>query len=226
MDSKFEKAIDFLNEKRTESGVDINGKLYSMVKDRIEVFRKMWGAEYGIETEIDYRDGFGNGCVVVAKAHIINGTNAVVIASGHAMDRVGHDQVSTTAIVEATETAAIGRALACFGLHGGEYASDAEMTAIPRKQEAVRKQEQVPVILTSGLYVPQTNDDAIWNQPHNHIDKVLKTIEKITDVNTLGKYWSELAEFRKLMESQTPDRVAELKATFATVGGILKGQSR
>ena len=232
MDSKFKEAIDTLNKKREESGIDINGKLYSMVKDRIEVFRKMWGSDFGIHTDIDYH-GFNVGDVVVAKAHVTN-SNGNIVASGHAMDRVGQDEISKTAVIEAVETAAIGRALACFGLHGGEYASEAEMSAIPRKQQAsgfdnshrqvqpdVSRETKAPVIMTSGLYVP-ADADAVWNQPHGHIDRVIEEIGSINDNSQLAKYWSELAQFRKLMESQTPDRLSELKAAFSTQNARMK----
>src|SRR6478609_7020373 len=122
-EARFQKAIQQLNEVREQKGVDYNGKLYSTVKDRVEEFRKLFGSEFGIDTTVDYRQGFGNGSVVVANAKIVDKTTGTILASGHAMNHFGSDSVNTTSIVEVTETNAIGRALATFGLHGGEFAS-------------------------------------------------------------------------------------------------------
>lgn len=221
-EEKFKTAIAELNKARETGGVDIGGKLYSMVKDRVEVFRKMFGDEFGIDTDVDYGQGFGQSEVIVGKAKVID-RNGVVLASGHSMERVGSNPVATTAIVEAVETAAIGRALAAFGLHGGEFASDAEMTSIPRKQEASRQQgngqarqpNREPAVLVRGeLYVPNEHDQ-MWDRPDVETEKVVMSIDQLRDVNEMGKYWSALAGFRKVLEREDNQLLASLKAAFA-----------
>ena len=109
------------------------GKRYTMVKDRIEIFRQEFGDEYGIETKVDYEQGFATGAPVVASAQIIDANNRV-IASGWAVEFVGSTDITDASPVEVAETSAIGRALACFGLHGGEYASLNEIESAERKQ--------------------------------------------------------------------------------------------
>jgi hypothetical protein len=138
--AKFAAAIAAINEQRDKSGIPIDGKLYSRVKDRIEVFRREWGDEYGIDTNIEIPDGMGDGGVIIAIAKITKDTT--VLASGHAMVVIGSDEFTTTSPIEVAETSAIGRALACFGLHGGEYASSQEIEAkrqnTPMSQRAYR----------------------------------------------------------------------------------------
>ena len=51
--AKFEAAIAAMNTQRERSGIQIDGKLYSRVKDRIELFRREWGDEFGIEHKRD-----------------------------------------------------------------------------------------------------------------------------------------------------------------------------
>lgn len=142
--SIFKEAITELNAARERTGIDKNGKKYSMVKDRVEVFRKTFGDKYGIDTSVDYQSGFNNGSVIVAVSKITT-REGTVMASGHAMIFVGYDEVASTSPIEAVETSAIGRALACFGLHGGEYASGNEMENVEFKRQVVNHRPNGPV---------------------------------------------------------------------------------
>jgi hypothetical protein len=132
----YSKAVNAIIQAREENGLMLNGKVYSMVKDRVEAFRAYFGFAYGIDTSVDYTHGFTRGSMIVAVAKIIDNATGHIIASGHAMEWVGNGDIGTTAPIEACETSAIGRALAAFGLHGGEYASANEMEAVPRKKAA------------------------------------------------------------------------------------------
>jgi hypothetical protein len=130
-----ERLSHAMEQMRTMPSVMVRGgKQYTMVKDRIEIFRQEFGDEYGIETTVDYSKGFADGAPVVAHTTIIDPNNRV-IASGWAIEFVGSTDITDGSPVEVAETSAIGRALACFGLHGGEYASLNEMESAERKQE-------------------------------------------------------------------------------------------
>jgi len=104
--------------KENKNGVKMQGgKKYTQVVTRVEIFRRHFGLEYGIQTEIK---PLSNG--VLASATVTNADGAI-IGSGHA---------HTTAIqkdksIEKCETTAIGRALASCGLSGGEYATENEI---------------------------------------------------------------------------------------------------
>lgn len=239
-DAKFQKAIDALHKKRQESGVDINGKLYSLVKDRLETFRLIFGSDYGIDTTVDYSEGFHKGAVIVAVAKIGDKETGKIMASGHAMDIIGQDEVSMTAPIEAAETAAIGRALATFGLHGGEFASEAEMTAVPRKNENMRtrsdnradgganivtryqnintgqdnnqRQGKPPASMPDNIYRPSPDDGLEVEVQVNNIQAMVEN--EINDPQTLTRYWSSLGDFRAHLSNEYPDLLSELKATF------------
>lgn len=213
------------------------GKSYVMVKDRIEVFRQEFGSEYGIETVVDYDAGFADGAAVIASARIMDADNRI-IATGWAVEFVGSTQITDASPVEVAETSAIGRALACFGLHGGEYASLNEIEAAQRKQEYRGQAGTGPLgngqgghrpppppvqrQSTSPFYVP-TDHDGIWLQPERERDNVIQQVEAITTTHELGRYWADLKDavgvFKQL--DNGPDIIAEIKAAFATRHNIV-----
>lgn len=102
--------------------VNIHGKEYKTVAKRVDEFRKEHKQELGIQTNlvsIDER-------TVVIKAEIIN-KEGFVIATGYAEENRQSSTINKTSALENCETSAIGRALANFGLAGGEYASADEV---------------------------------------------------------------------------------------------------
>ena len=127
------ESIDKLNESH---GVKTAGtKKYTQVVHRMEAFRKHFGFEYTVMTEIIVDDG--KRVVMVAK--ILN-REGMIVGTGHAEEIRGQGPVNRTSALENCETSAIGRALAAIGLSGGEYASDNEMDGVKRKSNAMAEQ--------------------------------------------------------------------------------------
>lgn len=136
--SKLGKAVVELNEINRTHGVDMRGgKKYTMVKDRVEIFRKHFHLDLGIETFIEYCDDtFVRMKAIITERVKFGDTYHIrVIGSGHAEELRGSTNVNKTSALENAETGAIGRALASIGLAGGEYASANEMEAVGRKEE-------------------------------------------------------------------------------------------
>lgn len=119
----------------TDTGiVNIHGKEYKTVAKRVDEFRKEHKQELGIQTNlvsIDER-------TVVIKAEIIN-KEGFVIATGYAEENRQSSTINKTSALENCETSAIGRALANFGLAGGEYASADEVAQAISRQEKPNK---------------------------------------------------------------------------------------
>lgn len=246
---KFISVMNRMEQMREERGLERNGTKYSQVKDRIDVFRREFGGDYGINVEVFYHDGFEPGAVIVAKAVITDGTG--VVSAGHAMDRVGSTHITQTAIIESVETAAVGRALAFMGFGGGEFPSDSEMGAITRKQQAY--QETVRPALPA-LNIPMTNGqgavrdipaveanldlierrDSIRKYMPNDttpfdlgVSKIADEVCLISDLKDLTTYWQDLKRFRDDLAKGEPALHSELLAIFATVknGLASKGAS-
>lgn len=109
--------------------VNIKGKQYTMVAQRVEAFRVLVGAGLGMSTDILTDDDKR----VVIRAQITS-PDGHVVASGMAEELRGVG-INKTACIENCETSAVGRALANFGLHGGEYASADEIEKVDRTKE-------------------------------------------------------------------------------------------
>ena len=129
------EAMNEINDVNKTHGVTQRGnKKYTEVFIRVEIFRKAFGTDLGIKTEIILNDGK----FVIVKATIEN-KDGHVIGSGLAEEVRGSSNVNKTSAVENCETSAIGRALASLGLHGGTYASLNEIDGVERKKEALEK---------------------------------------------------------------------------------------
>lgn len=111
-------------------GIQIHGKTYMTVAERVNDFRNKYGDDYGIITEI-----IQDGEVVQMLARIENADQRT-IATGFAEERRGSTQINKTSALENCETSAIGRALANLGFGGTEYASANEVENAIHQQMA------------------------------------------------------------------------------------------
>ena len=100
-------------------------RLYLMVHTRVEIFRKHFGEDSRIDTEIIECD-----LEVVrmkATASVRVDGEWRVLGTGHAEEFRGAGYINKTSALENCETSCIGRCLASLGIHGGEYASAFEV---------------------------------------------------------------------------------------------------
>lgn len=109
--------------------IEIRGKNYVPVRERVGLFRAFYGGDWSILTDIVKSEGEIGGKVVV-KASIADAAGRI-IAVGHSEQTRGDGPVNSYAPLENAETQAIGRALSNLGLAGGEYASADELAGLP-----------------------------------------------------------------------------------------------
>jgi hypothetical protein len=109
--------------------VEIHGKEYKMVVERVDEFHKDHKENRSIITEIiQFKDG-----IVVVKAAVKIGDD---VFTGHAYEEIGSTQINKTSALENCETSAIGRALSSAGYAGSEFASAEEVATAINKQES------------------------------------------------------------------------------------------
>jgi hypothetical protein len=136
--------------------VNIHGKEYKTVAKRVQEFREsVIYKGWSIMTEIVKIDD--DQCVM--KASVIS-PESKIIATGHGCEFKASSQINKTSYVENCETSAIGRALACLGLGGTEYASANEV-ANAIHQQTTQKATPKPSIIkaTDGAGEELTEED-------------------------------------------------------------------
>lgn len=171
------KAMAEVNDlNRTHGVVQRGGKKYTEVFVRVEAFRKAFGTDLGIDTEIMHDDGQR----VVVKARIMKG--AITVGSGIAEEIRGSSNVNRTSAIENAETSAIGRALASLGLHGGTYASLNEIVAVARKEQAMQQPAQ-PAPQPQAQPAPEENEGrkraVAWCQGQWEVLKMIKNLDDL-----------------------------------------------
>ena len=128
--------------------VNIKGKNYRMVSDRVKEFRNL--DEYKnhrIQTEMIFFDGNQ----LILKSSILD-SKGNVLADGIASEKVGSNQINTTSFAENCQTSAIGRALAFMDekLMGDSLPSADELNGAINTQEILKaKVESIISIITS-----------------------------------------------------------------------------
>ncbi len=232
MNAKFKQIMDTLDKERDQSGIQMDsGKLYSQVSQRIRLFRSEFGDEYGIDTEVLIaNEGF------LAHARVKD-RNGQILSSGHAMVRHNESGIAGSNPIESAETSAVGRALAFFGLAGGEFPSAEEMNvALTRKPQ--------PQSFSTGIFsgaptqtpparnIPQMGASTPRYQPRvdrdiytesDHVSDELARIQTLADLNA---YWAEIQEYREHIGREDTDLFNQIRAAFGAVKAMFehKGQ--
>ena len=115
--------------------VNIKGKFYTTVATRVDIFRKHFGSNAKLSTELVMHDL--DRVVVKATAAVKVDGEFVEIGTGYAEEFRGAGMINKTSALENCDTSALGRALSACGMGGSEYASSFEVdNAINNKSEA------------------------------------------------------------------------------------------
>ncbi len=121
-----------------EGFVSIHGKEYKTVAKRVQEFREsVIYKGWSIMTDVVKIDDDQ----VLVKAQIIN-PESKIVATGHGHELRAASQINRTSYVENAETSAIGRALACLGLGGTEFASADEVANAIHQQKTIHAPTQ------------------------------------------------------------------------------------
>lgn len=165
--------------------VNIKGKEYATVASRVGIFRKYFPT-HSIITDIITDDEQR----VVIKASILDENNKI-ISTGYAEEIRGQGVINTTSAIENAETSAIGRALAAFGLIGGEYASSFEVENAIQKQTTQNTQSNTDI----KTIIQEENDKlkeselSVYFQDNSLIIQG-KTFGKQNLIKKLGYKWN------------------------------------
>lgn len=232
-ESKLAAAMKAAQEMAKAEGVDYGDRRYLPVKDRLEIFRKQFDLEYGIRTTLQFHPLYDE-IIVVVTADIIN-MSGVTMATGHGTVIYGRDEVAKNSPVEAAETFAIGRALACFGLAGSEYASANEMDRVKSLAKPKATERKSPDAFANDMqekYHGMSKKEAEFRQAVDEsfppsvgkadyfipadnspdsLESVYEEIARISNMEALNTYYTLLEESLMWMSKED---VQEIKNTF------------
>lgn len=145
--------------------VDIKGKAYSEVAQRIKAFRKLY-PEGTIETEmISNIDGV---CIFKATIGyyqtIVDGdkeikTKHITLATGTAYEKENSTFINKTSYIENCETSAVGRALGMLGIGISESVASAEEVVNAINNQEITKEDAEKYILDFGKHAGKPLQD-------------------------------------------------------------------
>lgn len=118
------------------STMDIKGKDYVLVNERIKAFRMLYPEGF-ILTEIVSNEG--GVCVMRARVGFIENGTHIVLGTGTAYEREEASYINRTSYIENCETSAVGRALGMLAL-----GIDTSVASAEEVQNAVSNQQEAP----------------------------------------------------------------------------------
>ncbi|MBO6093414.1 MAG: hypothetical protein J6P40_07320 [Oscillospiraceae bacterium] len=226
--------------------IDMKGKNYAMVPERVNAFRKLYPEGF-IRTEIISNDG----TTVLMKAKVgyyTEDLREVILASGFAQEVRGKGMVNGTSHIENCETSAVGRALGMIGLgiNGGGICSAEELVNAITAQNQMKEEEKAyagrpgdtfaapdnQVSVTVTAMVPE--DQAPVVQYLNNQMKILREARGISSAENkklVSKQFDALVDAgimpRKSMNALTMEEaemmIDAIYKRFDPMGTVIKG---
>ena len=159
------------------SMLDLKGKNYAMVPERVTAFRKLYPEGF-IKTDIIHLSDDGSVVMMKASAGYYreDGTE-VVLGSGMAKEVQGKGMVNGTSHIENCETSAVGRALGMIGLglNGGGICSAEELVnAITAQRQNEFPKTSPKDIKKDALVEVTTNKVPQYTEAQAFLSKAIK----------------------------------------------------
>tara|TARA_X000001382_G_scaffold6552_2_gene5171 strand:- start:317 stop:943 length:627 start_codon:yes stop_codon:yes gene_type:complete len=201
--------------------VNIHGKQYRTVAERIELFHKEHKEDVkSITTEILKNDEN----IVLMKTTIKVGDN---VYEGYNQETYGSSHINKTSALENCETSAIGRALSSAGFVGEEFASANEVKNAIKQQKngvSVRPQpvstkpngvanvvDQAKKQLSNGegiIVIKKPTDDLVIDFGKKHIDKKVSEVPVDSLIWALTKMDPKILDSRPALKTNMEEWVA------------------
>lgn len=192
--------------------LDLKGKNYAMVPERVTAFRKLYPEGFIITQTVS-----NDGTTVMMQASVgyykENG-EAVTLATGFAQEVKGRGMVNGTSHIENCETSAVGRALGMLGLgiNGGGICSAEELANAIVAQNQMKQEGKPagPAFIRSELK-PGENTDA-------KCETVSKVPEMTPEMKYLGEAMKQLREERGITAAENKKLFVDQKNALVAAG--------
>ncbi len=185
--------------------VNIKGKWYATVPTRTDMFRRHYGSDANIATEVVFSDL--ERVVVKATITIYQDGEWRTVANGFAEEFRNRGMINKTSALENCETSAIGRALANLGLGGGEFASSFEVeNAIHNKEKAPDLNKRYVLLSEKGAKISS------FSEISQYVDELRKVMGKPEEQKCRDFYQKNKANIKKVYGELKDDD--EFKSVF------------
>ena len=187
-------------------GIDLKGKNYAMVAERVTAFRKLFPEGF-IKTEIVSHDG--QTVVMQSIAGYYDNGVPVILSTGLAQEVKGFGMVNKTSYIENCETSAVGRALGfmSIGENGGGICSAEELT------NAIVAQKQMDEVEKMAARSPLPEDGQVVR-----VSAVPPVSKESPEVKYLANAMKELREARKITAAENKSLFNAQKDALVNAG--------
>lgn len=179
---------DLLKANEMVQTIDVKGKDYALVNQRIKAFRYLY-PEGTIETELVMDDG--TKCVMKATVSYAG----LVLGTGTAYEMKDSSFINKTSYIENCETSAVGRALAMCGI-----GIDVSIASAEEVQNAINNQKDIETVENmkiSSIKVSAITKSAAANGVE--VEKILKlyNVKSLADLtekqfSNINQHWEEI----------------------------------
>lgn len=162
--------------------VDIKGKSYSEVNQRIKAFRMVYPGGSILNDMISNENG-----VCIFRARVLD-ENGNILGVGHAYEKEDSTFINKTSYIENCETSAVGRALGMAGFGIDVSVASAEEVANAIQNQEVTQEEADGYTLTFGKYKGKTLKEVYeedqgyieWMVGNSNDERMIKLIQMAT----------------------------------------------
>jgi len=206
-------------------GIDLKGKNYVMVPQRVKAFRKLFPGGF-INTELVSHDG----TTVMMKTQVgyYEGGVPVILGTGFAQEVKGRGMVNGTSYIENCETSAVGRALGflALGIDGGGICSAEELANAIKGQEQIKAEEKEiahPPISEGKQVKTVSKVPPVDNPVREYIESEIQQmsemlgIEYLEGVKKFGEFRKSLIAGGVIPNTAKITTMEEAKATFDAI---------
>ena len=165
--------------------VNVKGKSYAPVKERLRVFREHFGADASFISTVEFKDPIFFKDEIIFPGSVVARTELWIkkdlMTVGIAEELRNSSPVNKTSATENAMTSSLGICLARLGLEGGEFASADEMQTANRNGQAVDDSSKM-------LGATNKSDDL---SPHNNREELVALINKQTQLGGLDFIYTQ-----------------------------------
>ena len=176
--------------------IDIKGKEYVMVHERIKYFRENYPDHTLLTEFIKLTEEW---CVCKATVtRVLSDERYLPVSTGHAYEKADSNYINKTSYIENCETSAVGRALGNFGIGIDTSVASAEevQNAIKQQGQPKKEEQQSPKLATKEQVQEIRKIGATQQLVEDEVVKLVEFVkDKMSEYSLNGNLTSDGAQY-------------------------------